>query len=442
MAVIPQQRKSLLSSNARIQAPWVKVTIGNYTFGVFTKSTSPEKDNKGFYISHNVQYPNFIQSLNIVKINGQVNQYTLTINYPVRSQDDPNFFEKVFSSVANTRRIVFSYGDSSMPNYIYKDEEAIITQVSQRFGFGSGGNSDSVIAYTVKAVSSAALGRTGTFSFINYGKKKPSTEIKNVFKNTKYGLKSLFKGMSVAKLDSFIDGSDKEVELESKINIAPLDYISYLVSCMIPEDSTKDQLSKDIYILTIHDDTVYDKFNDLDNLDINGPYFRVERTSNAKNYSDAYEIDIGYSTNTIVTDFQIDQNENYSIYYDYNNKLWPEEYAKRINNNGEWEDVYAPSFTSKNGRHKTNAEDISWYTKLTKYPISGSITIKGLLRPATLMTYLRLNVIFPGGHKHISSGLYIVTKQVDDISVGSGYKTTLSITRIEGDNSFGTEIFA
>lgn len=50
------------------------------------------------------------------------------------------------------------------------------------------------------------------------------------------------------------------------------------------------------------------------------------------------------------------------------------------------------------------------------------------------MQYLRLNVIFPGGNKHIASGLYIVTKQVDDIS-SSGYKTTLSLTKIGGDNT-------
>ena len=45
------------------------------------------------------------------------------------------------------------------------------------------------------------------------------------------------------------------------------------------------------------------------------------------------------------------------------------------------------------------------------------------------MQYLRLNVVFPGGNKHISSGLYIVTKQVDDIN-SNGYVTTLTITRI------------
>ena len=54
------------------------------------------------------------------------------------------------------------------------------------------------------------------------------------------------------------------------------------------------------------------------------------------------------------------------------------------------------------------------------------------------MQYLRLNVIFPGGHKHISSGLYIVTKQVDDINE-QGYKTTLSLTKISGDVSQKTD---
>ena len=54
------------------------------------------------------------------------------------------------------------------------------------------------------------------------------------------------------------------------------------------------------------------------------------------------------------------------------------------------------------------------------------------------MQYLRLNVIFPGGHKHIASGLYIVTKQVDDLSE-SGYRTTLSLTKISGDSTQETD---
>lgn len=83
------------------------------------------------------------------------------------------------------------------------------------------------------------------------------------------------------------------------------------------------------------------------------------------------------------------------------------------------------------------AEDITWYTKLTKFPIMATITIQGLLRPATLMTYIRVNVIFPGGHKHITSGLYIVTRQVDTINA-SGYRTQLSLTKIAGDDELKT----
>jgi hypothetical protein len=51
------------------------------------------------------------------------------------------------------------------------------------------------------------------------------------------------------------------------------------------------------------------------------------------------------------------------------------------------------------------------------------------------MQYVRLNVVFPGGHKHISSGLYLVTKQEDSID-NNGYKTTLGLTKIAGDDDY------
>jgi hypothetical protein len=56
------------------------------------------------------------------------------------------------------------------------------------------------------------------------------------------------------------------------------------------------------------------------------------------------------------------------------------------------------------------------------------------------MTYVRINVIFPGGHKHIASGLYLVTKQQDTIGEGTGYKTTLSLVKIDGDASPSTTV--
>ena len=423
-------RRSLLASNARIQAPWVKVTIGSFSFGVFAKSNISKQTNAGFYTAYNVQFPNYIKSLSIVKINGQVNQYTLQINYPVKTGEDPNFFEKVFSSVSSSRKIVFSYGDALMPDYVYKDEEAIITDIKQSFSFGNGGAMNAVISYTITAVSSANLGQQGSFTFSHTKGKleKPSDEIKRVFKNSRYGLQNLFTGMSSDKLSSLIAGDDKAVQLDTKTNISPIDYINYLVNCMVPASATEGNTYKDIYILTIHDESVYDKlYSDM--IDLGGPYFKVTRLTSAKKQADAYEIDIGSMSSTIVTNFSVDDHENYSLYYNYQNSITPENYVRRLNNKGLWEDEYAPVISSKNELHTTKIQDAVWWSRMTQYPISASITIQGLLRPATLMTYVRLNVIFPGGQKHITSGLYIITSQRDEISDG-GYKTTLGLTRI------------
>ena len=170
-----RERRSLLSSPARVQVPWVSVTIGSYVFGVLTnglnnnsedkygkkvRSVTVDDDGNYHYETKDLKYPNYVQSLKITKINGQVNQYELSIKYPITQFDDPNFFEKVFSSVSGTRKIIFSYGDASMPTYVYKDEEAIITDVNQIFDL-----SGSSITYTVKAVSGAALKSAGNISW-------------------------------------------------------------------------------------------------------------------------------------------------------------------------------------------------------------------------------------------------------------------------------------
>lgn len=425
------ERLSLLSSNARVQAPWVKVSIGNYTFGVFSKTESRHKDDEGFYYTNfNIQYPNYVQRLEITKINGQVNQYTLSLTYPVTQTNDPNFFEKVLSSVSKTRKIVFSYGDMSMPAYVYRNEEAIITKVKQNFNIKSGGE----ITYTINAVSSAALSSGGSWTF--QGRKaKPSEIIKQLLRDSRYGLRNLFTGMNPANLDRLIAGDDKEVTLAPKRNISPIDYISYLVSCMIPASFTSGQWANtDIYILTMHDDATYDQRSVAD-LEIQGSYFKVERVSYKTNQSDAFQIDIGFgNTGTIVTDFSVTDDENYALLYDYNSQLDTDPYVTRIDNNGQQYSVFAPTVTSKNDRFITRPEDITWWTKMTQYPIKASITVQGLLRPAILMSHVRLNVIYPGGRKHVSSGLYLVTQQRDVID-GQGYRTTLTLAKISGDTS-------
>ena len=102
------QNISLLGSTSRIETPYIKVTFGSlangYTFGVYRKVNNTDKTLDGFYSSVKEIYPNYIQSLQITKINGQVNTYILNLDYPVTQDDDPNFFEKIFSSVSKTRK--------------------------------------------------------------------------------------------------------------------------------------------------------------------------------------------------------------------------------------------------------------------------------------------------------------------------------------------------
>ena len=104
---------------------------------------------------------------------------------------------------------------------------------------------------------------------------------------------------------------------------------------MVPDTFTTTQnASTDIYILTMHDDTTFDdEYRDA--LVEHGSYFKIERVSYKTNKSDAFEIDIGFgNTGTIVTNFKVDDDENYSLLYDYSDKLEADPYVKRLDNNG------------------------------------------------------------------------------------------------------------
>lgn len=416
---------NLLSSTSRIEVPYIKVTIGDYTFGVYNKKTTRIFDVQGTYTINKINYPNYIQSLNIKKINGSVNTYTLVFVYAITENVDPNFFEKVFSSVSSSRKIVFSYGDMALPSYIYKNEEAIIKKVTTSMNAAS-----STIQYTVSAVSSISASAVGSFNF-NTRTAKPSDIIKEILYNTndKYGLLEIFYGMRDKQqiLDNnIISSDDNKVIIKAQTNISILNYLNYLVSCMTPLITSVNEIKQNcFYVLSIVDD-ITGKYN--------GPYFKVSKVNKnlkSTDNSDTYEIDIGYPTQNIVTNFSIVDDESFSIFYDYNKKLNTNDYSERIDDNGGIEYIYNPTISS-NSDFKTHANDKSWWTQVTQFPIKAQITIKGLLRPAILMTYIRLNVYFYGV-KHLTSGLYIITQQIDTIDF-NGYKTVLSLTRVGGDN--------
>ena len=406
---------NLLSNTSRVETPFIKVTIGEYTFGVFDRKVSKGTDSYGNYTINNIKYPNYIQSLQIEKINGAVNKYTLVMSYPVTDADDPNFFYKVFSSVSQTRKIVFSYGDLSAPTYCYRDEEAIILKVRQTMNASS-----AVIQYTVSAVSSGKLLTSGARDFPG-GKYQPSNLIKDILYNPQYGLQDVFYGMTNKELveqEGLILSDDIEVTLEAKNNISVLDYLYYLVASMT--DSPNNNLKKDSFYSLVVVDDVSGKFK--------GPYFKIIKTNVVKEMPAAFDLDIGYPSQNIILNFDVEDDEGYTIFYNFNEELNTDEYVQRINDRGELEEVYAPILSSGNLVKKTTEAEKTWWTKITQFPIKARLTIKGLLRPAILMTHVRLNVYFYG-RKHVSSGLYIVTKQVDNVSA-QGFRTTLSLLRI------------
>ena len=407
--------KSLLAAENYVQIPLIWVKIGAYTFGKYDSNYSGYK-----------KYPNYVQSLEVTKVNGVVNKYSLTLIYPLTQDTDPNFFEKIFSSVSkgniaedlDARRIEFTYGDAAMSNFLYRNEVAIITKVSSNFNF-SGSVS---ITYTIEATSRGALGVSGgLYEPAVY--EKPSNIIRKMLREEqRYGLKQLFPGMrnnTLVETLNLIPSEDMAVNIEAKQNISPIAYLEYLVNMMTPDAGNKGD-KKTFYVLTFLDDT---------SGTIDGSYFKICTVDANVAHPEAYEVNVGYPGNNYIFDFAVENSENYSLLYEYQNALAPQEYVTRINEDGDEEEVYAPTISSNNSLHATKEEDKSWWAKVTQYPIKASMTIKGLLRPAILMSYVRVN-IYLYGQKHINSGLYIITKQVDKIDGNEGYRTVLNMTRI------------
>lgn len=415
---------SLLGSTSRVETPFIIATIGNYTFGLYSKNTQKIIDSTGVYKKVITTYPNYMKSLVINKVNGAINSYTLTMVYPITEGSDPNLLEKVFSSVSSNRNIKLSYGDYSIPNYIYKEEEAIINNITSDVNIRS-----STITYTLTCVSKALNLNAGTFSFPKRNA-KPSDVIKEILYDTRYGLLDIFYGMRDKELilsRGLIASDDKSVIIEAKRKISILDYLSYLVGCMSNISDESNALIKNFkYVFSVVDEI---------SGDFSGPYFKVTKV--AKNFNsdidlNTYQIDVGYPSKDIIMDFTINDNQTYSILYDYSKAIQQTNYIYRINNSGDIVSQYSPTIATSNNLMKTTQVDKTWWTRMTQYPITTNITIKGLLRPAILMTYVKLNVLFYG-RQHISSGYYIVTQQTDTID-SSGYRTNLKLTRIASTN--------
>ena len=402
-----------------VESPFIIVTIGKYTLGSYTGN----KTTTSLGMLAQVNFPNFVNSLNITKVNGTVNTYTIGIVYQIAPGDDPNLIDKIFSSVSATRKLSLSYGDWRNPASIYKEETALITNVTSSLDMSA-----SKITYTVQCVSDALSLASAVYDF-PAREAKPSDIIKEMLKDVGYGLLTVFKGMVDFQrviTNGLIASNDKKVKIEARQNMNIIEYLNFLVGAMTSVDSeSKDTIIQSgNYYLAIHDDIT----NAL-----GGTYFEVKEVkadTKVSNY-DVYEVDVGYPGDNFVTQFNLTNNQQYTILYDYAGKIEQTKYIYSIDNNGQLSTQYAPSIARSKSLQKVTEQNKNWWTKVTQFPIQATLTIKGLTRPSILMSQVRINAVMYG-QKHISSGLYIITKQQDKLD-SNGYTTTLTLLRIGGD---------
>ena len=408
---------SLLTYPTNVESPFILLTVGEYTFGTY----SAVSDGSKLY----VHYPNFIKSMEVTKINGQLNQYTIQLVYQIQAGNDPNLIDKIFGAVGYGT-VKISYGDWNAPTFIYKEEEAIITKLNSNVDFAS-----AKIIYTLSCTSTA-LGLVASAHSFEATKAKPSDLIKKLLFTPKYGLTSVFTGMKTrtqVEKNGWIASNDKVVQIEARENIDPLSYINYLVTCMVCESNAEDSILLDSsYYLTLYDDVYGEQ---------GGPYFTIRQIySSSKTISnqDMYEVDIGYPSDAMVISFNIRDDNSWSLLYNYSDSIQREDYVYNIDNKGRVVTEYSPAYSTSSRNFVTTPSQKTWWTQMTKFPISATLEVKGLVRPAMLMSYVKVNAFF-FGQRHVSSGIYFVTKQVDKVN-GDGYRTVLYLTRFAGDEDY------
>lgn len=404
---------NLVSIPTLVQSPFIIANIGGVTFGTFS----------GNYRT-NATYPNYMESMSVTKVNGTVNTYILNFHYQVSTGQDPNLLDKIFSRATKDRRIILQYGDWMAPNYIYKEEQCIITNVTTRLNMSS-----SSLDYTLQCTSDA-IGLNSTQFNFPARNAKPSDVILQLLSNSKYGLKEVFTGMrnkNVVLSKNLVASNDKKVQLVAQNNTTILNYLNYLVGCMVDNKTPEEnKLSTSKYFLTINDDY---------NNDMGGTYFKVSEVSAdaaVYNATDTYELDINYPGDNFVTEFSLNNDQSWAILYEYAGDVKQEEYTYNIRDDGTIETLSSPSLLTSSMTNGKSAYKTQWWSYMTEFPITATLTLKGLTRPSMLMTYVKLNVWFAGGQKHISSGTYIITKQTDSIT-SAGYTTTLTLLRVGGD---------
>lgn len=394
-------RSTLSISDALVEVPFIEADFNGYIIG--SKSGSLDTA------------PNYISQIDIIKTNGEINQYKLQIVYQIRPGEDPNKLDQLFSQV-KYNKIKLRYGDAAS-NSLFKDTEAIITNITQNRDYAG-----MRITYTVSATSACNYVTSTTFDF-PATTDKPSNVIRDLlYKNgqTSQLLAEAFPGMSnqtVVASNNWIPTNDAVVNIPAQVEISTTDYISYLTGIMSNQSNDPNAIIRNsTYYLTYQDDAN------------KGSYFKISEVSKVNKTTvptaNIYNIDINFPDDNQVYAFSVNTDNAWSLLYEYSDK--PQEYIYNIDNIGEIEKIYSPNYFSSS--QQMNELQKNWWTQMVEYPISAQLTLKGLLKPISLMDYININVRFYGVN-HITSGLYVVTNHQDILS-GAGFRSNLGLVRV------------
>ena len=387
-------------SEALVQAPFIELDIAGYTVGSYHGSLD--------------SYPNYLSRMDVKKINGEINQYTIGMVYQIRPGEDPTLIDKLLSKV-RYNKIGIRYGDCES-GALFKDSEAIITNIVSNRDYAN-----SRINYTIYATSACNYVTSIKFDF-KATQDKPSNIIRNLLYESgqiSSILLEAFPGMAdrlEVERKNLIPTNDSVLNIEAKSNISSLSYINYLVGCMSNvTNSVLDVVRNSLYFITYEDDN-------------SGSYFKIEevqKTSNPASLATSiFDVVVGYPDGNDIYNFNISTNNAWSLMYENNNVSG--EYIYGINDSGENTLNYSPNLVGSS--QILNEMQKNWWTQVTTFPITAQLSMRGLLKPITLMDYINVDVVFYG-QRHISSGLYVVTGQQDTLD-GSGFLTNLSLLRV------------
>lgn len=388
---------NLTSYPTLVQAPYIELDLNGVTIGGYNNDAD--------------KYPNHLISMDIDKVNGRINNYTINIVHQIRAGEDPNLIDTLLSRTGYRNKVKIKYGDSAYSSF-FKEEEAYIIDVTHTDNVSSAS-----INYTIKAISSVGSIQSATYQFSSVMDKPSNQIIKLLYENasTSVELLGILEGMrnkSEALGKNLIPQDDDVISIPGLKDASLIDRITQLVSKM--RDSKNPSTT---YTLTY--------------IDGKKPYFKIgkiKQTNASKSVAlkNCYYVDVGFPGDSFVTNFSLNNDVYWPMYYKYAGNF--SEYKYNIDYSG---NIYSQKIhpLELDDKFQTkNVSQMNWWEYVRSYPVSASLTIKGLMKPVMLIENIYIYSTFYG-QEDLATGIYSIIGQKDRVD-GSGYSTTLELLKV------------